>query len=314
MDTKQNKLFLSDIVKMEFPQSVYEEVQYVITLIHPDFDFTLLTKVFRDIISLYNGHYPGYKPCNTHYHDLKHTTDVMLALTRIVHGAHVNGLHFSEKHIETALLSSLLHDTGYIQLEDDHSGFGGKYSNVRLERSIEFLKNYFIRNNLELDYLKICKELVSCTDPNEAVEGKQFTSKENLTLGMMLGTADILGQIADRTYIEKLLFLFLELNEVRELRHRNELEFLKSTLDYFSASKQRLVNELDDVKRYLAAHFKARWSIEYDMYMDAVESNVNYLTYLTKNHEKDYRDKLKRGGLLKKLAIQETQPDHRHPE
>ncbi len=312
MDTKHNKLFLSDIVKMEFPQSVYEEVQYVISLAHPDFDFTLVTKVFQDTISLYNGHYPGYKPCNTHYHDLKHTTDVMLALARIVHGAHVNGLHFSEEHISLALVSSLLHDTGYIQLEDDHSGFGGKYSNVRLERSIEFLKNYFIRNNLELTNLKTCKELINCTDPNEAIKGKLFTSKENETLGMMLGTADILGQIADRTYIEKLLFLFLELNEVSELRHRNELDFLKNTLDYFAASKQRLVNELEDVKRFLAAHFRARWNIEYDMYMDAVESNVNYLAYLTKNHEKDYRDQLKRGRLVKKLIMQEAQPDPRH--
>jgi hypothetical protein len=47
------------------------------------------------------------------------------------------------------------------------------------------------------------------------------------------------------------------------------------------------------------------------MYMDAVERNVNYLDHLTKNHEKDYRDKLKRGGLLKKLSTLEAESvDH----
>ncbi len=311
MDTRQNKLFLSDIVKMDFPLSVYEEIQYVISLAHPDFDFTLLTKVFQDTITLYSGNYPGYKPCNTHYHDLKHTTDVMLALARILHGAHVAGLSFSAEHISLALISSLLHDTGYIQLEDEHSCFGGYCSNVRVERSIEFLKNYFIRNNLELRNLMTCKELITCTDQNQAIKGKLFSSKETETLGMMLGTANILGQLADRTYIEKLLFLFMELNEVSKLHHRSELNFLKNSLVYFEESKEQLVDELGDVKRFLTHHFRARWSIEYDMYMDAVERNVNYLDHLTKNHEKDYRDKLKRGGLLKKLSTLEAESvDH----
>jgi len=41
------------------------------------------------------------------------------------------------------------------------------------------------------------------------------------------------------------------------------------------------------------------------MYGDSIESNLSYLGHLLENHRNDYREKLQRGGLLKRLTILE---------
>src|SRR5574340_780826 len=79
--------------------SVLREVRHVIALIHPGFDFRSLDHVFGDILRLFNGQYPGYKGCNTEYHDLKHTFDVFLTLARMLHGLSLEGRTVSRKMI-----------------------------------------------------------------------------------------------------------------------------------------------------------------------------------------------------------------------
>jgi hypothetical protein len=132
-----------------------------------------------------------------------------------------------------------------------------------------------------------------------------FVSKGKDTLAKIVATAEIIGQIADRTYLEKLLFLFQELSEVHVLGFRTELELLENTLESYRRALHRMENDLDDVKVYFAKHFRERWEIDYDMYGDAIESNLSYLSHLLENHRNDYREKLQRGGLLKRLAILE---------
>jgi hypothetical protein len=305
MDPTRNKLFLTDLIKMDFPQSVFEEVRHIISLVYLDYDFTWLSCVFKDVLRLYNGNYPGFKQCNTPYHDLKHMTDALLALASIVHGAHTAGHSFRERHVTLALISIMLHETGYIQREDDTTGTGGKYTLVRLERSLEFLDQYFAANGYDARDREICGNFIRCTDADANFGDMAFHSRGEETLAKMVATADIIGQIADRTYLEKLLFLFQELSEVHVLGFRTELELLENTLDSYKSAQHRMENELGNVKSYLADHFLTRWEIDYDMYEDAVESNISYLSYLLENHRNDYREKLQRGGLLKRLAILE---------
>lgn len=306
MDPVRNRLFLSDLIKMDFPQSVFEEVRHLVSLVYLDYDFTWLCRVFKDMVSLYNGSYPGYRPCTTPYHDLKHTTDVLLALASLVHGAHADGVSFRERHVTLALIAVLLHETGYIQREDDTAGTGGKYAPVRLERSVQFLEQYFSENGYDMKDLEICRNFVRCTDMEMNPAGISFASKSEETLAKMVATAEIIGQIADRTYLEKLMFLFQELSEAHVSGFRTELELLEFTLESYKNALQRMENELGDVKGYLAKHFRKRWEIEYDMYGAAIESNITYLGHLLEDHRNDYRGNLQRGGLLKRLELLEN--------
>lgn len=130
---------LDGLVDMEDPQSVRDEVRAIFFMAIPGFDFKPVDMVFRDMVKLFSGKYPGYKGCNTKYHDLKHTTDTFLAMARLIHGALVKGLDIDNKAVTQGLISTLMHDTGYIQHIDDNKGTGAKYTLVHIERSIEFI-------------------------------------------------------------------------------------------------------------------------------------------------------------------------------
>lgn len=305
MDPIRNRIFITDLIKTDFPQSVYEEVQYLISLVYLDYDFTWLSRVFKDVVNLYGGNFPGYRQCNTPYHDLKHVTDALLVFASLVHGAFATGLSFREKHITLALISILLHETGYLQREDDLTGTGAKYTLVRAERSVEFLDFYFAANGYDDGDFKLCREFIICTDMNEDISEVSFDSPETETVAKMVATACIIGQTSDRNYLEKLLFLFQELNEAQVFGFETELDLLENTMEFYRRSRSRLENELGDVQSFLVHHFLKRWEIGYDMYADAIESNLAYLGHLLENHRNDYREKLNRGGLLKRLAILE---------
>ena len=135
---KADQVQISELVGMEDPHSVLDEVEHIVFTIFPEFDFEPVNRAFGDVVKLFRGEYPGYRKCNTEYHDLKHTTDAMLAMMRLTHGAILRGEALCQKHVTLGLLSSLFHDTGYIQTSDDDLGTGAKYTLVHIQRSIEF--------------------------------------------------------------------------------------------------------------------------------------------------------------------------------
>ena len=77
--SSKNDVKLQDIVSTKKPDDVFLEVKNIISMIFDEFDYGLFETMYNDVIKLYNGQYPGYKKCNTDYHDLTHTLDVLLA-------------------------------------------------------------------------------------------------------------------------------------------------------------------------------------------------------------------------------------------
>lgn len=295
------KILLADLVDMENPHEIFKEVKTIVNLIQPGFDVKTLKQVFSDVVRLFRGEYDGYARCTTEYHDLKHTTDAFLSFARLIHGAHVCGVQFKEREINLGLICSLMHDTGYIQKKTDIEGTGAKYTFVHVDRSIEFTINYLREHNHPEEDLNFCKNVIKCTCLNTKPSQIVCPTKESELMGKMLGTSDIIGQIADRTYLEKLLFLFREFNECHVMGYKNELDLLKKTINFYEVNKKRLELDLDNVKRYMQFHFKSRWNMDTDLYKSAIENNLKFLQHIMKHHEKDYRNKLKRGGIVKKL-------------
>jgi len=296
-----DKVQISQLIDMENPQVVLDEVRAIVFMIFPEFDFAPASCVFEDVARLFRGEYPGYRKCNTEYHDFKHATDATLAMIRLIHGATLQGEAFSQKNITLGLISTLLHDTGYIQALDDDSGTGAKYTLVHIQRSIEFMDKYFKGKNFSRGDFQNCCDILKCTGLNTKIGEIQFKSREIELLGKMLGTADLLGQMSDRIYLEKLLFLFYEFREGNVTGYTSELGLLKKTLGFYDITKSRFASELGSVNRYLIYHFKKRWNIDRDLYEEAIERSRNYLGYILANHEKEYRERLRRGGIVKKL-------------
>jgi len=289
------------LVNMEDPQSVLEEVKAIVSVMMPDFDFEPLNRAFRDVVSLFHGQYPGYRKCNTEYHDLKHTTDALLAMTRLLHGAVLNKQVFSEKGVKLGLISALLHDTGYIQTADDNVGTGAKFTFTHISRSILFMEKYLSENGYSKEDIESCRAILECTGLNVEISEINFGSAQIEMLGKMLGTADLLGQMADRTYLEKLPFLYREFKEGNVSSFETELDMLKKTPGFSYGTLERFEHELGGVNRYMRDHFRARWGIDEDLYITSIKNQVKYLEYLLENHEDDYRNYMRRGNMIKLL-------------
>ncbi len=295
------KIQLSRIVNMKDPQGLLDEVEAIVLMMFPEFDFETLNRVFKDIMRLFRGEYKGYRKCNTEYHDLNHTTDALLVMARLTHGAFLTGEDLTREVVNLGLICALMHDTGYIQTLDDGVGTGAKYTNIDTKRSIVFMDKYIADNRLSKEDFKNYSNILKCTGLRTNIKEIEFETREIELLGKMLGTADLLGQMADRIYLEKLLFLFYEFKEGEVMGYDNELDLLKKTIDFYTMTKKRLAIELGGVNEYMRYHFKARWNVDRDLYMEAVEKNISYLKFIIKNHEKDYRDHLRRGSMVKKL-------------
>ncbi len=294
-------LQLSHLVDMEDPRSVMDEVRIIVLMMFPQFDFSSLDRVFEDIVRLFRGEYPAYSRCTTEYHDLKHTTDALLAMARLMHGAMIAGENLTTEGVNRGLICGLMHDTGYIQSLEDTVGTGAKYTRIDTRRSIGFMDRYITESGLPRDHFKDYPDILRCTGLDTRVSQIRFTSRETELLGKMLGTADLLGQMADRTYLEKLLFLFYEFREGAIMGFDTELDLLKKTMDFYAMTKKRFATELGGVHEYMRYHFKVCWNLDRDLYLEAIENHMNYLTFLLEDHEKDYRDHLKRGGIVTKL-------------
>jgi len=222
-------------------------------------------------------------------------------MARLMHGASVCGENLAREQVNLGLICALMHDTGYIQTLDDNAGTGAKYTRIDSRRSIAFMEKYIADNGLSKEDLAHYPDILICTGLDTEINETRFASRGIELLGKMLGTADLLGQMADRAYLERLLFLFYEFREGGIMGYDTELDLLKKTTDFYSVTRKRFASELDGVNEYMRYHFRARRNLDRDLYVEAIEKNISYLTFILENHEKDYRDHLRRGGIVRRL-------------
>ncbi|MBW2090963.1 MAG: hypothetical protein JRI34_02415 [Deltaproteobacteria bacterium] len=292
---------LSELVDMESPEEVLKEGCYILQLINPDFDLVQITSAFHKTVSLYQGEWPAYQSCNTEFHDLRHMTDTFLAMARLIHGAVVDGEKFTEKHINLALIATILHDAGYIQHDNEQEGTGAKFTAHHVQRSIVFLERHGADYGLSPEEISEGRAMILCTDLAMDISAIEFSSYEVELLGKMLGTTDLLAQMADRTYLEKLLFLYHEFKEARVGDYESEVDLLHKTVGFYDFISHRLEMTLDATDRFMSSHFKERWNIQANLYHEAIDRQKKFLEKILEMPDFDPRRYLKRRGIAAKV-------------
>ena len=285
---------LAEIVDAGKPKLVLGEVRRTLAGIVEKDGLHRLDQVFSDVQRLFAGRYPGYAKCNTRYHDLEHTTDTLLAMARLIHGAVEAGRAIDRHTILLGLVSTLLHDTGYIQTDDDRVGTGAKYTAGHILRSIKFASEYLRSSGYSRADYTACRNALLCTGIYNRIGKIPFRTPDEALIGKMLGTSDLLGQMASSRYLEKLPYLYQELVEGEILKHVSEYDFLEDTTAFHRSTLDRLAGELGGVSSYMRDHFRARWRIDRDLYIEAVEENIAYLGSVLRRHPTDYLPLLKR--------------------
>jgi hypothetical protein len=193
---------LADLIDMNDPKGVLEEVKNILGMMFQEPSYQVIELAFADTVRLFNGEYPGYKRCTTPYHDLNHATDTMLAMARLIHGAILTGYSITEHQVTLGLMCALMHDTGCIQKEGDTEGTGAKYTGSDTIRSIEFMKAYLADSGLMRERFAAYADILICASLETRVAELSFPSPTVELLCKLLGTAGLMGQMADRIYLE----------------------------------------------------------------------------------------------------------------
>jgi len=136
--------------------------------------------------------------------------------------------------------------------------------------------------------------MILCTDPALSPDSIVFPNFETMLAGHVLGSADVLSQMADDIYLEKLPLLFLEFSEAGITDFSSEYDLFMKTLGFYSMMRSKMRNKLSNVIDSMAAHFRVRHGVERDLYSEAAVRNMDYLTDLLTTHGEQYARGLRR--------------------
>ena len=274
-----------------------DEVRVAVALLFmelwPDAALDEIWLAFHDFQRLFDGAMPGYVGCDTVYHDTQHSLDITLAMARLIAGYERTVSEEERLGPERGMLGiicALFHDAGYIRNRDDEQfRNGAEHTMWHVSRSAQFLREYLPHIGLSQLTFRATL-LVHFTGYERELEELETTLADPLdsSLGHLLGTADLIGQMADRCYLEKCRDrLYLEFvlagiaiektgTGVQKVHYQSGNDLLLQTPRFYQTLvKQRLKRKFNRSYRYIEALYDGR-----NPYMEFIERNIAYLEHI----------------------------------
>src|SRR5688572_22554067 len=288
MHNRLNQNDVSNRVNVEDACQVRDAVIAIFAARYPGADFAPLARAFNDVKALFDGNYPGYLRCDTLYHDARHTLDMTLAMARLVDGhdrSHPGAEALGARRAALGVVIALLHDSGYMRRSSEaHVENGAMFTKVHVSRSADFLSRYLPGIGFGAE-AETAARLVHFTGYEMDVDDIKVADPKDRLIGYMVGTADLIGQMSDRMYLEKCReFLYREFvvgkvarehlpdgKEVVRFSSPEDL-ILKTPGFYEYVARARIDGKLGGVERYIASHFDGP-----DLYQTEIERNMDFL-------------------------------------
>ena len=197
------------------PFAVEREVRSTHAALFPAADASLVLRAFAWVSECFRGEHEQYQSVDVPYHDLEHTLQGTLCMTRLLQGRHRARAEpvLTRDAFELGLLAILFHDTGYLKRRDDVAGTGAKYTPVHESRSAAFATDFLSAKGWPEASLRAICNMIACTGLNTDPATIAFADASERTLGHAVGTADLLGQMAAPDYLAKLPLLYEEFVE-----------------------------------------------------------------------------------------------------
>lgn len=288
MNARLNQNDVTNRINVEDADQVRNAVTALYAARYPGTDLTPLVRAFDDVKALFEGNYPGYLPCDTLYHDVRHTLDMTLAMARLVDGhdrAQPAVERLGARRAVLGVVIALLHDSGYLRrISESGVENGAVFTKIHVSRSADFLARYLptIGFGPESD---LAARLVHFTGYEMDVDNIKTSDPKDRLLGYMVGTADLIGQMSDRMYLEKCrAFLYQEfvlgaiaretLPDGREIvRYASPEDLIYKTPGFYEyVARDRINRKLGAADRYAEAHFDGP-----SLYQAEIDSNMSYL-------------------------------------
>ena len=302
---------LAQLVDARDAKQLFAEVAKIFSLSYGPESAGALEQACSETRLLFEGQFPGYRACNSEYHDLRHTLSVVLAASRLADGYNLKHSPLPKELALDLLRSAFLHDSGYIQESWDTEGTGAKYLRQHEQRSIDFLQRHHRSFGIPGDVLERLVRLIRCTDLREDFSQIRFADPEERDAGAILGTADLIGQMSDRDYLEKLLFLYYEFREAGVPGFQTEFDVLRKTGDFYSQTRRRLKESYLSMYALARAHFRQRQGVDSNLYLIAISRQMGYLRRIIRDESTNFRAKLKRGDRERREQL--SQPHRSSP-
>ena len=284
MGYRRSEYDVTDRVNTTDVQQVCAEVCRIYQDLYQSDGSAVLKQAFADFERLYRGHEADYHACDTEYHDIQHVLDVTLAMARMMDGAvrATNATVITGRLFLFGIVSALFHDAGYIRRRKDRRHrHGAEYTRIHVSRGGRLLEDYFARLGMA-DLGPAAARVVHFTGYEMRIADIRVDPEHRL-IGNLLGSADLLAQMADRCYLEKCHdrlypeFVHGGLVEQRgadgrvQVVYGSAAELIYKTSDFSRAVTQRLDNELGAEHRHVVHHFGGQ-----HVYWEELQKNVRH--------------------------------------
>lgn len=289
---RRNDYDVSDTVQVSNPVAVRDAVHELFSRTFPGTSFDKLWLAFYDFERLFTGRFPGYKGCDTTYHDMQHTLDMTLALARLVAGYERSAEppdKLGSARAQMAIITSLFHDSGYIRHKERDKEFtnGAEFTLYHVSRSADFLRRYLPQLGLMRD-VAVSSMIVHFTGYELDLDDIELDDPRDIICGHLIGTADMIAQMADRCYLEKCrdrLYKEFVVGGVAVenagpgeymVRYKSGKDLLEKTpMFYQQVMRERLNKKFNRVYRYIEVLYDG-----HNPYIEAIRSNITHLVHI----------------------------------
>ena len=259
-DNAHNDIKIRQSLILDIANSEYGEVS------------PLLAAVLADVEALYRGEWATHEACQTGYHNLGHAIDVALLTARMIAGWNRLGNYahpkISEELFLTAMAGAMFHDAGYIKEKGDQLGTGGKFSFTHEDRSMAMAGAYLVAKGWPERSHTLVPNIISTTKFHRPIELEGlFASREEGVIGRMVATADLVAQMADVNYMQRINDLYAELQEAYQFEGEASLrergykvfssagELVAGTVDFYEHFVLPRLQKLGRMDQYLVSFF-----------------------------------------------------------
>lgn len=275
-----------------------QQIAAIIADMAPTHDVGRIDRLFTLVEQAYAGRLAGYHELQTLYHNDQHTLEVVLCATRLAHGLQLAGRPLGADGLDMAIMGALLHDIGYLKRDGEEDGTGAQFTLIHVARSTEFARRHLADE--PADFLEGLVKVILITDHRLPVDRLVFDSAEEELAAMVTGTADLVSQMANREYLERLLLLFFEFQEAGMGGFADFDELLEKTAAFYKMTRERLDGPLQGLSPHLALHFGRTEGEACNRYQESIDRNLAYLEQVLQAAHGQRIERLKRGGLVER--------------
>tara|TARA_R110002096_G_scaffold57426_2_gene145603 strand:+ start:14814 stop:15854 length:1041 start_codon:yes stop_codon:yes gene_type:complete len=294
---RRNDYDVTNTVQVSNPAAVRNAVHELFAETFPGMSFDKLWLAFYDFERLFTGRYPGYMGCDTTYHDMQHTLDMTLALARLVVG-YERSVEPTDRlgpaRAQMAVVTSLFHDAGYIRHEVRDKDYlnGAEFTLYHVSRSADFLRRYLPELGMASD-VGVSSMIVHFTGYELDLDNIELEDPRDIICGHLIGTADLIAQMADRCYLEKCrdrLYKEFVVGGVAVenakpgeymVRYKSGTDLLMKTPSFYQqVTRERLNSKFNRAYRYAEVLYGGK-----NPYIAAIKNNITHLVKILRTED-----------------------------